>query len=339
MIDINTGELKDLWPDETSPEFLSISYAIKLRLADIILKASKVGIAYNIDGLDEGVLDYLALELKAPYYEQSLPIEKKRELVKSALIWRSKAGTSGAVQEAIKTIFGYGELEEWYQNGGDMDTFEVVLNSSQAESEDIEKITNILEWIKNVRSHYAGLTFQDKKALKLKTDDDTAYQYEVPKCGTLPYPAAVGKQHTQDLVLKKKAITAAANLTEPGSITTAGTHPHTSEFGAADRVTLKAGTKEVSALANIAEPGSKTAGTHPYTSERGAVERTAIAAKTKEVSAERTALMPSDKAVAGTTPTVSTTAALDSVSIANRKAEASGAHPAMKPGEKIRPKQ
>lgn len=301
MIDINTGELKDLWPDETSPEFLSISYAIKLRLADIILKASKVGISYDIDGLDEEALDYLALELKAPYYEQSLPIEKKRELVKSALVWRAKAGTSGAVQEVINTVFGSGELEEWYQNGGDMDTFEVVLNSSQTESEDIEKITNILEWIKNVRSHYSGLTFQDKKALKLKTDDDTAYQYEVPKCGTLPYPAAVGKQHTQDLVLKKKAIAAAANITEPGSTTTTGTHPHTSEFGVA--------------------------------------ERTAIAAKTKEVSAERTALMPSDKAVAGTTPTVSTTAALDSVSIANRKAEASGAHPAMKPGEKIRPKQ
>lgn len=302
MIDINTGELKDLWPDETSPEFLSISYAIKLRLADIILKASKVGISYDIDGLDEEALDYLALELKTPYYEQSLPIEKKRELVKSALVWRAKAGTSGAVQEAIKTIFGYGELEEWYQNGGDMDTFEVVLNSSQAESEDIEKITNILEWIKNVRSHYSGLTFQDKKALKLKTDDDTAYQYEVPKCGTLPYPAAVGKQHTQDLVLKKKkAIAAAANITEPRSTTTTGTHPHTSEFGVA--------------------------------------ERTALAAKTKEVSAERTALMPSDKAVAGTTPTVSTAAALDSVSIANRKAEASGAHPAMKPGEKVRPKQ
>lgn len=339
MIDINTGELKDLWPDETSPEFLSISYAIKLRLADIILKASKVGIAYDIDGLDEEALDYLALELKAPYYEQSLPIEKKRELVKSALVWRAKAGTSGAVQEVINTVFGSGELEEWYQNGGDVDTFEVVLNSNQAESGDIEKITNILEWIKNVRSHYAGLTFQDKKALKLKTDDDTAYGYEVPKCGTLPYPAAVGKQHTQDLILKKKAITAATNITEPGSATTAGTHPHTSEFGAADRVTLKAGTKEVSALANTAEPGSKTAGTHPYTSERGVVERTALAAKTKEVSAERTALMPSDKAVAGTTPTVSTAAALDSVSIANRKAEASGAHPAMKPGEKIRPKQ
>jgi len=301
MIDINTGELKDLWPDETSPEFLSISYAIKLRLADIILKASKVGISYDIDGLDEGILDYLALELKAPYYEQSLPIEKKRELVKSALVWRAKAGTSGAVQEVINTVFGSGELEEWYQNGGDVDTFEVVLNSSQAESGDIEKITNILEWIKNVRSHYAGLTFQDEKALKLKTNDDTAYGYNVPKCGTLPYPAAVGKQHTQDLILKKKAITAAANLTEPGSITTAGTHPHTSEFGAA--------------------------------------ERTAIAAKTKEVSAERTVLMPSDKAVAGTTPTVSTAAALDSVSIANRKAEASGAHPAMKPGENVRPKQ
>ena len=35
MIDIRNGELADLWPDETSPEFKSISYALHLSLIHI----------------------------------------------------------------------------------------------------------------------------------------------------------------------------------------------------------------------------------------------------------------------------------------------------------------
>ena len=32
MIDIRNGELADLWPDETSPEFKSISYALHMAI-------------------------------------------------------------------------------------------------------------------------------------------------------------------------------------------------------------------------------------------------------------------------------------------------------------------
>ena len=85
MIDIRTGELKDLWPDEKSAEFLSLSYAIKLRIADIIVKASKIGILYDVDGLDEEVLDYIAIEMRAPYYRQNMPIEMKRKIVKNLI--------------------------------------------------------------------------------------------------------------------------------------------------------------------------------------------------------------------------------------------------------------
>lgn len=32
MIDIRNGELADIWPDETSPEFKSISYALHMAI-------------------------------------------------------------------------------------------------------------------------------------------------------------------------------------------------------------------------------------------------------------------------------------------------------------------
>ena len=34
MIDIRNGELADLWPDETSPEFKSISYGCTWQLLE-----------------------------------------------------------------------------------------------------------------------------------------------------------------------------------------------------------------------------------------------------------------------------------------------------------------
>ena len=36
MIDIRNGELADLWPDETSPEFKSISYGKSCRRRQLL---------------------------------------------------------------------------------------------------------------------------------------------------------------------------------------------------------------------------------------------------------------------------------------------------------------
>lgn len=302
MIDIYEGELKDLWPDETSPEFLSISYAIKLRLAHLIALAAKTGINYDIGQLDEQVFDYLAVELQVGYYDQSLPIETKRELIKKALLWRSKAGTSGAVQEIISVIFGDGDLEEWYENGGDVDTFEIVLDSIQGgNAEQVDKIADMLRKVKNVRSHYSGLTFQDKKALKLKTDDDTAYKINYPMCGTMPYPAQIAGVDRQIIRLKKQTTEGHATAISPAPETSAGTKPCTSEVGKSDNAALK-------------------------------LQKGSLAA-TESIPAA------SDNAMSGTTPTRTEIAALETVKLSNRKAEASGGHPALKPGDSVRPKE
>lgn len=158
MIDIRNGELKDLWPDETSPEFLSISYAIKLQIVKIIVLAATVGIQYDIDGLDEEVVDFLALELRTQYYDQSLPIETKRELVKKTLKWHSKAGTPSAVKELIAAIFGSGELVEWFNMpDGAPYTFEIKTDATITPTI-VDNLTRMIRRVKNVRSHLTSVT-------------------------------------------------------------------------------------------------------------------------------------------------------------------------------------
>ena len=51
MIDIRNGELADLWPDETSPEFKSISYALHMAIIRMLEKAAGVGSSCDIDHL------------------------------------------------------------------------------------------------------------------------------------------------------------------------------------------------------------------------------------------------------------------------------------------------
>lgn len=78
MIDIRNGELADLWPDETSPEFKSISYALRMAIIRMLEKAAGVGSSCDIDHLAESTLDYLAVEMRAMYYDQGADIETKR---------------------------------------------------------------------------------------------------------------------------------------------------------------------------------------------------------------------------------------------------------------------
>lgn len=92
MIDIRNGELADLWPDETSPEFKSISYALHMAIIRMLEKAAGVGSSCDIDHLAESTLDYLAVEMRAMYYDQGADIETKRSIIKNTLKWYTQAG-------------------------------------------------------------------------------------------------------------------------------------------------------------------------------------------------------------------------------------------------------
>lgn len=140
---------------KSEPEVRAISYAIQqqIRRLSARMKAARVYVA--IDDMEDEALDLLALELGSQYYEETLGIQEKREIVKNTLNWYMKSGTVSAVKELIEAVFGEGRVTEWYEfpEGEQVPgTFDIETESTLTE-DILEEISGKIEKVKNVRSH------------------------------------------------------------------------------------------------------------------------------------------------------------------------------------------
>ncbi len=127
MISLYDGQITDLLQNSLkhNPETQAIAYAVlqeKRRLIDLV---ERTRLMSAVDSLEERILDYLAVELRTPAYEDSLPLDTKRTLIKGTLPFYAKLGTPAAVDWVIKAIFGNGGIEEWFDYNGEPHHFRV----------------------------------------------------------------------------------------------------------------------------------------------------------------------------------------------------------------------
>jgi phage tail P2-like protein len=161
MIKYQDGELLDLLPAPMAEDvdIIALSYSIKMGIAKFIVYVAKTTMYADVDNQPESILDYMAIELDAAYYEQSMDIETKRELIKGALKWCMTAGTKKAVEELVRTVFGKGDVTEWYEfeNGpGEPGTFNVE-TGSQLTEENYERFSRIVKATKPSSAHINGM--------------------------------------------------------------------------------------------------------------------------------------------------------------------------------------
>ena len=157
MIKLQEGELLDLLPSSLKNDtgMICLSYALKMAMKRLLAYERSAMTQNFVDSLPEKILDVLAVELRSPYYLDSMEISVKREIIKNTLIWHTKAGTTSAVSEMIGIVFGEGSVVEWpdfdeppYTPG----TFDIVTNAQM--TEDItEFFMAVIERVKNERSH------------------------------------------------------------------------------------------------------------------------------------------------------------------------------------------
>lgn len=127
MINIHEGQITDLLSNSLrhNPETMAVSYAVLQEKRRILALAERTRLMAAVDSLEERILDYLAVELRTPAYEDSLPLETKRTLIKGTLPYYASLGTPAAVDWVIKAVFGNGGIEEWFEYGGDPHHFQV----------------------------------------------------------------------------------------------------------------------------------------------------------------------------------------------------------------------
>jgi phage tail P2-like protein len=107
------------------PFVAAFSKAFDYEFRLLVAAIPKIILFANINNQPAEVLDYLAWQLGADFYDQSADLTAKRVLISQALYWASIKGTPHAIERVISIVFGDGTHEDWFEYGGEPFHFRV----------------------------------------------------------------------------------------------------------------------------------------------------------------------------------------------------------------------
>lgn len=154
MTKLYDSQIVQILPDCLSEraETQAVSYAISQAIKRLIDYCGNIGVFAMLDTMPEYAIDVLAVELDTQYYDTAFTIDTKRRLIKNTLMWYLRAGTQSAVSELVETVFGEGEVIEWFDYGDEPYYFKIITNAAMTPDTDA-MFTRMIERVKNVRSH------------------------------------------------------------------------------------------------------------------------------------------------------------------------------------------
>lgn len=154
MIDIYNVSVLDLLPPnlKQDPDMIAASKAVDNEFILVVNETKNCIILPRIDELGSDLVDLLAWELHVDFYDPTLTLEIRRQLVKNSSKWHMRKGTPAAVEELIQTVFGDGEVQEWFDYGGAPYMFKVITCNASTTGDQAEQFIKALNSVKNARS-------------------------------------------------------------------------------------------------------------------------------------------------------------------------------------------
>ena len=169
MINLYDSNITDILPSVLSedPRVQALGYAIQRAMQRLIDYCQNINIYASIDTVPEKVLDLLAVEFNTQYYDDTMDVEIKRSLIKHTLAWYTQTGTAAAVRELIGSVFGIGEVEEWFDYGGEPYHFRIRTYNVSATDEMLQLAENLVRSVQNVRSHLEEVIVEIMESMTL----------------------------------------------------------------------------------------------------------------------------------------------------------------------------
>ncbi|MDR7867602.1 MAG: phage tail protein I [Sporomusaceae bacterium] len=112
----------------------------------------------RLNELVEAVVALLAWQWHVDFYDSTLPIAKKRELVRQSIAWHRRKGTPGVVQEMVSTVLSSGVVSEWFEYGGDPYKFKVETDEIITDETVYDRLFSLVFAVKNERSWLESVT-------------------------------------------------------------------------------------------------------------------------------------------------------------------------------------
>lgn len=170
MFNLADSKLEKLLPPILlkDSDIRAICFAVNEEFKLLANEIDRVLFIPMIDGItNEALLDELAYQFHVDFYDSSFAIEVKRRLVKDSYRNHRIKGTPGAVEDLIDTVFGSGQVEEWFDYGGDPYYFRVSTMNQEAVNERAEEFIRAVNTVKNARSYLESVIIISTEQLNL----------------------------------------------------------------------------------------------------------------------------------------------------------------------------
>ena len=161
--DLQSVSLLDILPPNllADKQIYAAARALDDELQKITAATRNALLLPRLDELSEDVIDLLAWQWHVDFYEPSMSIETKRQLVRESIAWHRIKGTKAAVEKMAQTVFKGGVVTEWFEYGGEPYHFRIdVLNAPNMTEESRERLLAVVNASKNTRSWLDELRFR-----------------------------------------------------------------------------------------------------------------------------------------------------------------------------------
>ena len=199
MIKLSGSRFTDIMPDNLASqvETQAFAYAVGRQIEKLCAYSDAARTYAAIATMPEWLLDYMAVELRTPSYDENYSLKTKRALIQGSILFYTQMGTPAAVNRIIETIFETGYIEEWYEYDGDPHHFRAYVgDGGEVGPGELEEFRRVLSSVKRLSSW-----LDDIITITAMDPDMVTFTGTMGKGYTsTPLPEAAVDYHLEDMI-------------------------------------------------------------------------------------------------------------------------------------------
>ena len=199
MIKLSGSRFTDIMPENLASqvETKAFAYAVGRQIEKLCAYSDAARTYAAIATMPEWLLDYMAVELRTPSYDENYSLKTKRALIQGSILFYTQMGTPAAVNRIIETIFETGYIEEWYEYDGDPHHFRAYVgDGGEVGPGELEEFRRVLSSVKRLSSW-----LDDIITITAMDPDMVTFTGTMGKGYTsTPLPEAAVDYHLEDMI-------------------------------------------------------------------------------------------------------------------------------------------
>ena len=199
MSKLSGSRFTDIMPENLASqvETKAFAYAVGRQIEKLCAYSDAARTYAAIATMPEWLLDYMAVELRTPSYDENYSLKTKRELIQGSLLFYTQMGTPAAVNRIIETIFETGYIEEWYEYDGEPHHFRAYVgDGGEVGPGELEEFRRVLSSVKRLSSW-----LDDIITITAMDPDMVTFTGTMGKGYTsTPLPEAAVDYHLEDMI-------------------------------------------------------------------------------------------------------------------------------------------